>query len=220
MDPIIARLTGAPDADLVLCRSAGIAYQADMTADRVAYDDAYWAKVSAYEGSPIACRVIAGRLGMLARHAELGSRVLDIGAGTGAFVRNANDAGYAARGFDVMPTAVERLKRDGLYASNLSQFGVVTMWDAIEHMEDPQLVLDQIAMRAVLLTSLPIFPSLDRIRESRHYRPGEHLLYFTEQGFVDWMWLHGFRCYERSAHEIRAGRDSIGAFAFVRERRA
>lgn len=216
MDPIIRRLPAERDGDLMLIRPIGIAYQADMSAGRVAYDDAYWEKVSAYEGAEIANAVIEGRLQMCRRHAPAGRRLIDIGAGTGAFVRAANDAGYRARGFDVMPRAVERLKRDGIYAVNVSLFDVVTMWDAIEHMENPQHVLDWIRPGTIVLISIPVFRDLTRIRESKHYRPGEHLYYWTMYGFVDWMRAHGFMGIECSLHEIDAGRDSIMAFAFRR----
>ncbi len=217
MDPHIARMNATPDGDLMLIRSAGIAYQADMQAGRIEYDDVYWQKVSAYEGSEIAARVIAGRIAMLKRHAIAGRSVLDIGAGTGAFVVAARQAEFYARGFDLMPMAVQALKRAGLYAVNVAAFDVVALWDSIEHMENPQNVLAEIELGTVLLVSVPIFPGIGVIRQSKHYRPGEHLYYFTERGFIDWMRSHGFRVLERSGHEIDAGRESIGAFAFVRD---
>lgn len=36
-------------------------------------------------------------------------------------------------------------------------------------------------------------------------------------GFTDWMALWGFRLAEESNHEVEAGRESIGAFAFVKD---
>jgi len=218
MDPFIARLPAERDGDLMLCRQHGIAYQADMQQGRVAYDDAYWDKVMAYEGSEIARAVIEGRVQMLRRHASPGEDVFDIGAGTGAFVRAALLAGFNARGSDVMPSAIERLRAEGIYGDMPSIADVVTMWDSVEHMERPDDQLDEIARGTVLLASVPIFRDLDSIRASKHYRPGEHLLHFTTQGFIDWLGMHGFRFSEFSLHEIDAGREDIGAFAFIRER--
>ena len=57
---------------------------------------------------------------------------------------------------------------------------------------------------------------LNKIRESKHYRPGEHLLYWTEKGFVDWMFEKGFRFLEKRTFEIQAGREDILSFAFIR----
>jgi len=201
----------------MLCADHGVAYQADMSAGRVEYDETYWAKVMAYEGSEIARTVIEGRVEMVRRHTSPGARLIDVGAGTGAFVRAAMDVGYRSRGFDVMPRAVEQLKRDGLYAANVALFDVVTMWDAIEHMEHPQHFLDWVKPGAALLVSVPIFGDIARVRESRHYRPGEHLYYFTRDGLVAWLARHEFRLLDESDHEIRAGRESIGAFAFRRK---
>lgn len=218
MDPFLASMPTERDRDLMLCRQFGAAYQIDMASSRVRYGARYWEKVSAYEGNAIATKVIRGRVDMLARHAQSGASTLDYGCGTGAFVRAAAERGYGARGFEVMPEAVVRLKRDALYADNVSTFDVVTLWDVIEHLENPQELLNQVKPGAILLASVPVFESLDVIRESKHYRPGEHLMYFTVQGFVHWLGLHGFQFLEFSYHEIDAGRDSIGAFAFIRAR--
>ena len=60
--------------------------------------------------------------------------------------------------------------------------------------------------------------SVYSIRDSKHYRPGEHLYYFTELGFAQWMARHGFELLEVSNFETKAGRDSILSFAFRRHR--
>ena len=58
--------------------------------------------------------------------------------------------------------------------------------------------------------------ALRAVRASKHYRPGEHLLHFTEEGFVAWMRMHGFQLLECSDFEMQAGRESILSFAFRR----
>lgn len=218
MDGLIAQFDAQPDGDLMLCEAAGVAYQRDMTAGRVAYDYGYLARVDAYEDTPIARAVIAGRVGMLSRHLPAGATVLDYGAGSGAFVRAAVAAGYAARGYEVIAAAAVRLRVAGLYAGpDPGGFAAVAAWDVLEHLDDPGALLRAIPARAHLFASVPVFASLRAIRESRHYRPGEHLTYWTRGGFVRWAAGYGFRLLEISEHETRAGRDSIGAFAFVRE---
>jgi hypothetical protein len=215
VDKFVAALAAVPDGDLMLCD--GVAYQADMSAGRVPYDDGYLAKIDAYEGTEIAQAVNAGRCALLARHLKDGASVLDIGAGSGAFVRCARSWGFEAHGFDVIPQAAERLHAAGLYAEGAQVFDAVTMWDVLEHIEDPQDVLATIRKGARLFVSLPVFADLTKIRESRHYRPGEHLWYWTADGFIAWMAKRGFRLLEQSEHETAAGRDSIGAFAFALE---
>jgi 2-polyprenyl-3-methyl-5-hydroxy-6-metoxy-1,4-benzoquinol methylase len=237
MDRLIKRLDATPDADLILCAAHGIAYQADMKSGRVKYDASYLAKVDAYEGGAIAKAVNAGRCALLGRHLQIplspplekgeslrggqrsggGFSVLDVGSGSGAFVRAAKAAGFNASGWDVIPDAVARLLQDGTYADDPATFDAVTLWDTLEHMEDPELRLRQVSKGALLFVSIPVFDDLGKIRESKHYRPGEHLYYWTAQGFIDWMSLYGFRLLEQSDHETAAGRESIGAFAFCRD---
>src|SRR6185369_7281051 len=115
MDRLIKRFDATPDADLMRCDARGVAYQANMRADRVSYDSAYLAKVEAYEGSDIARAVNTGRCDLLSRH--LGAaKVLDVGAGSGAFVRAALARGFEAMGFEVIPEAAVALQVAGLYS--------------------------------------------------------------------------------------------------------
>lgn len=216
MDSLIQRFPAEPDDDLMLCLADGVAYQRDMAQGRVSYGDGYFTLVQAYEGSAIANAVNAGRCALLARHLPAGTALLDIGAGTGAFVRAAAAAGYDAKGFDVIPKAAERLRQAGAYAEDASAFNAVTLWDCLEHMEDPAACLQTVALDARAFISLPIFTDLTEIRASKHYRPGEHLYYWTATGFITWMARQGFILLEQSHHEIEAGRDSIGAFAFCK----
>jgi SAM-dependent methyltransferase len=220
VDSLIAGFSASPDGDLMVCEDHGVAYQRDMSAARVAYGADYLAKVDAYEDTDIARAVNAGRCALLARHIKKGATLLDIGAGSGAFMRAAQAAGFAAKGFDVIPEAAARLRAAGDYASTDHRFAAVCMWDVIEHLEDPEEYLDRIAPGVWLFVSLPIFPDLHAIRASKHYRPGEHLYYFRLQGFIEWMAAHGFRFHEFSTHEMDAGRESIAAIAFRKNARA
>lgn len=216
MDNFIQAFAADADGDLTICAQDGVAYQTDMTA-RVPYDADYLAKCDAYADSDIAKAVNAGRCALLQRHLAGDASVLDIGAGSGAFVRCAASWGFAAKGFDVIPDTADRLRSEGLYSDPANAFDAVTMWDVLEHVENPSVVFDSVRAGGLLFVSIPIFNYLYRIRESRHYRPGEHLYYFTYCGFVSWMEMHGFTMLELSNHETAAGRDSIAAFAFRRD---
>ncbi len=211
MDRIVQSFTAVEDADLMLCVDNGVAYQKDMSAGRVPYDANYLAKCTAYEGNSVAKAVNAGRCALLMRHLPAGATVLDVGAGSGAFVRAAASWGFDCKGFDIIPAAADRLRAIGGYADDLSAFDAVTMWDSIEHMEDPAQCLSAVHKGALLFVSVPVFADLRAIRASKHYRPGEHLYYWGAAGFVDWMASCGYRLLEQSAHETDAGRESIGA---------
>lgn len=215
MDAVLMS-TRAPeiDGDLMICRDFGVAYQRDR--HTINYDDAYLDKIESYD-PVIARRVNDGRCALVARHLRDGGSILDIGAGDGAFIRAARAWGFDAKGYDVIQSARDRLGQAGLYDDEPALYDAVTMFDVLEHLEDPSLTLRRIPRGALLFLTLPIFGDLDRIRESRHYRPNEHLLYFSRSGLLSWIAHYGFKLLEESDHETRAGRDSIGAFAFRRE---
>lgn len=216
MDRLIKRWDFVKDGDLAICDARGVAYQRDMRVT-VPYDENYFAKVQAYEGSDIAERVNAGRVALLSRHLARGASVLDYGAGGGGFLRDARSAGFEVKGFDVMPQTALWLREAGLYADNPADFAALCLWDTIEHLPNAEGILKRVPRGAHLFASIPVFEDLRAVRGSKHYRPGEHLYYWTETGFVDWMALWGYRLLEASDHEVKAGREKIGAFAFVRD---
>lgn len=215
MDSFIGALDAVIDDDLAICEADGVAYQ--VARDwRVDYGADYFAKVAAYEGGEIAERVNAGRVAFVMAQAPRGRLLLDYGCGSGAFLRSALAAGFEAYGFDVMREARDWLASRGLWADNPAAFDIVTAWDVLEHLENPGAFVGRMRPGAALFASVPIFADLWKIRDSRHYRPGEHLTYWTASGFIRWADAHGFEVLAMSSHEIDAGRDSIGAFAFFK----
>lgn len=216
MDRILKRFDVTKDRDLGLCLHRGVAYQLDMS-KKFSYDAAYHDHYKALEGSAVANALNHARCAMLQRHAAPGATVLDIGAGCGTFVRTARSWGFETKGFDVIPKTVDHLKEIGAYAEDPGPFDAVTFWDSLEHIDAPEAVLKHVRRGALVLVAIPLFEDLARIRDSKHYKPGEHLYYFTRAGFLDWMATYGFRMVEESTHEVDAGRDSIGAFAFRRD---
>ena len=212
LDRFIAAMPAEEDGDLMLCREHGIAYQKDRQ-HLVCYDEAYYNKCSSYEGQDIAQKINAGRIDLVKRHLG-GNRVLDVGIGSGEFIKLRPNTW----GCDVNPVAIEWLKRNDLWSEHLGHFAGVTMWDVLEHLQVPELYLRQIQLHAFLFVSIPVFYALGAIRLSKHYRPGEHLQYYTEEGLIEWMEQHGFRVRERCDFEMLAGRESILSFAFHRYR--
>jgi len=212
MDSVIASLPAHADADLMVCHEHGIAYQADQSL-LVAYDQAYYDKCAGYEGQQIAEKINRSRVDMVARHYGSG-RAVDIGIGSGEFIKHRPKT----YGHDVNPVAIEWLKRNDLWAERLDNFGAYTFWDVLEHCPQPGQYLKCIQLHRYVFASIPVFEDLHSIRQSRHYRPGEHLYYFKRQGFIDWMDAHGFLLLEWNDHESQAGRDSINSFAFTRYR--
>jgi len=195
--------------DLVINKN--IARQKDLSY-RVKYDEHYFNKCLGYEDKEIALKINKARIDLVARHIQ--GSVLDIGIGSGEFIKKRENT----FGYDINPKAVEWLKQKGLY-SELFCFSAYTFWDVIEHIERPEDYFDKIKIKSYLFTSIPIFTDLEKIRESRHYRPGEHLYYFTKEGFISYMRVNRFRLLETNEDETLAGRDSIMSFAFKKDLR-
>lgn len=214
MDRFVASFASECDADLELCHAHGVAYQRDQS-HLVPYDSVYFAKCAGYEDQDIAVKINAGRVRVVNSWLSQHASVCDIGIGSGEFIKKRPHT----FGRDVNPAAISWLKANGLWASRFDEFAGYTFWDVIEHVPTPEDYFRDIRLHAFLFTSIPVFRDLAKIRDSKHYRPGEHLYYFTEQGFVDWMALHGFQMVEQLDFETRAGRESIATFAFKRTMR-
>lgn len=212
MDRFIASMPFDDDGDLALCRDHGVAYQRDMS-NLVAYDEEYYSKCASYEDQEIALKINAGRIALVNSHVGM-NRVVDIGIGSGEFIKKRPNT----MGFDVNPVAIEWLKRNDLWAHRLSDFSAFTFFDVVEHVPEPEMYFKHVHLHGFVFVSVPIFYGLGAIRLSRHYRPGEHLYYFQDHGFVAWMEQHGFMLLERSDFEIQAGRESIYSYAFKRYR--
>lgn len=210
MDRFIAQCATLDD-DLIVCPLHGVAFQADMTVT-AEYDEDYYNKCASYEGAEIARKINAGRVALVNKYYE--GSALDIGIGSGEFIKSRPNT----YGYDINPAAERWLKSFGLWAQEFSDFHAFTLWDVIEHVPEPEDYFSRMPQGSFLFTSIPIFKDLFRIRESRHYRPGEHLYYWTESGFRSWMFYHGFTLLERQTFEMDAGRDSIYSFAFKKEK--
>lgn len=207
MDRIIRPLSFHEDGDLRLCVEEGVAYQWDQST-LVDYGREYFQKYVAYEGSEVSNRINAGRVNFVNKY-TLGP-VVDIGIGSGEFIKHR----HLTWGYDVNPVARRWLHENRLWADELHSFAGYTFWDVLEHVPEPEDYFQHIEAGSYLFTSIPVFEDLWRIRESKHYRPSEHLYYFTDKGFRWWMGQHGFVHLETQDFETKAGRESILSYAF------
>lgn len=80
-------------------------------------------------------------------------RILDVGCGTGNFIRLAQDAGWGAIGVELSRGAAEYAQKRGLQVRagilrdqhfSSDYFDVVTLWDVLEHLPEPRKELQEI----------------------------------------------------------------------------
>jgi hypothetical protein len=118
------------------------------------------------------------RLGFLSAFFLPRGALLDVGAGDGAFVRVARQAGFDAVAHDVVPRADDLPRVTELRGD----YSVVTCFDSLEHFANPHEIF---ALRPVLfVVTIPHRPrdfSDDTAMIWRHYKPDEHLHYFSSR---------------------------------------
>ena len=127
--------------------------------------------------------------------ANLQTRVLDVGCAGGAFPKAASDLGFSVTGVEPSSWLAEQGKktynldiRTGLLAEQeftKASFDVVTLWDVIEHLTDPDEVIGQVHCllkdKGLLIVNYPNYASLMRrlLGMKWPFFLNVHLLYFT-----------------------------------------
>lgn len=188
----------------------GIGYLKSNQGEQV-YDEGYWAKYQSYKLTDMGKNLTNARIKLTNQVTKSPDYVLDIGIGNGQFVEE-----YGCYGTDVNPYAINWLKSINKYATfdDKKSFDVFTLWDVIEHIEpDDFKEMIQLNEKHIVL-STPIYTSFENVCSSKHFRPDEHILYFTVQGIINYMEFFGYKCQRMSIIETKLGRESIGSFIF------
>lgn len=175
------------------------------------YGRAYWERYEEYARNGLNDRLMDFRVSLVEGFGT--QELIDVGIGCGAFIER---RGGRTFGYDVNPVAVRWLEDRGLWRDlRLVKFRNASFWDVIEHVEDPDLLLENVMGRVFF--SLPIFRGPEHVLTSKHFKP-EHLWYWTRGGFVRWMEEHGFDLEMHGTQETYIGREDIHSFVFKRVR--
>ena len=170
------------------------------------YDGSYFENYRRLDATEMGEALTQVRVDMVRRHHQ--GEVLDVGIGGGRFVTECG-----AIGFDVNPEAVKWLEEQGLFRDP-PQAAALTFWDALEHIPSPARALEGAA--EWVFVSMPIYLDSADALASKHFKPGEHLWYWTKDGLIRWFHRHGFACMEVNQAESDLGREGIMSFAFKR----
>ena len=195
--------------DLSVNLNKGWAYQ--TLSGYIEYGKEYWEKYIVYETNDICKKLNDFRCSITEKYC---TNVLDVGIGSGIFLKNLN---INKKGFDVNKHAVEWLKNNNLYHNPYEEendFNGFCFWDVLEHFENPNDILCKIPKNSYVITSLPIFNDITKVHLSKHYRPNEHLCYFTSDGLINFFSELLFDCVEIRSDEIKIGRQDVLAFVF------
>lgn len=172
------------------------------------YSGPYFEKYQALDATDMGAALTSARVDLVRRHTEIAP--VDIGIGGGRFVLESGGHGY-----DVNAEAVAWLRDQGLYFDIYANHAeVVTCWDSLEHIPDTDALIDRAG--EWVFVSMPIYRDQVHCLASKHYKPGEHLHYFTHDGLLLWFEQRGFVCVEYNDIESQLGRDGIISYAFRR----
>jgi 2-polyprenyl-3-methyl-5-hydroxy-6-metoxy-1,4-benzoquinol methylase len=141
---------------VVRCRQCQLVYVSPRPrsrgpVDALYTDESYSARQVSHAATVSRMREAAWRLDHLERHVERRGDLLDVGCSAGSFLIAARGRGWAVRGIDVSPAAVDYAHAThGLDVSVATleesrfatrSFDVVTIFECIEHMLDPRAAL-------------------------------------------------------------------------------
>lgn len=173
------------------------------------YDEDYFHRYAEMSKTDLGEKLTTSRIELINRHYS--GLVLDVGIGSGQFISERENT----VGFDVNESAVNWLKEKRIYRNLYGRkYAALTFWDSLEHIDDPHLAIQQ-AQHWIFL-SIPIFTCGEHAIRSHHFRPTEHIWYFTHKGIITFFESEGFELKEHNIIETTLGRDGIGSYAFRR----
>jgi SAM-dependent methyltransferase len=196
-----------PPFGVWLCTSCDLTYVSPRVADEAlldeVYDASYWASPAPrlrgyrdYLGDEeLIAETFRRRLRGLARHLPEAGSVLDVGCAAGGFLQIMRDSGWRVLGLEpsqsMCAVAQERLGPGRVRAAGVEClegsefFDLITFWDVLEHLPQPQLALSRAAAhlapggRILVLTQNVASPFARLLgRRWQHYKHAEHLTHF------------------------------------------
>jgi SAM-dependent methyltransferase len=240
-------LFAEPPFEVLRCSGCGLVYVTPRlhgAALTEVYGESYWKsdnpKARGYadyarEGA-LYLKTFRRRMRLVRRWLRAGDRVLDVGCAAGYFLRVAREHGADVFGVELSPAiakeAIAELGADRIHVGFLddavtamdfqpASFDLVTLWDVIEHIPDPQSVLRRI--RELLKPSGVLLLETQNVdsrwakllgRRWHHYKHEEHLYHFTPATIRRLLADCGF-----AIHELGAGHaGKYVSFAFMAER--
>lgn len=191
------------------CDYLGIGYLKSHATDDEVYDIDYWEKYQRMTDTQMGYDLTQARYDLVKKYTNP-NQVLDVGIGSGQFVKAAD-----CFGFDVNQHAIAWLKSQNRYAHYNDDYSWnITMWDVLEHIDNPTEVLSRVDEYFIMST--PVYMNMEQCLTSKHFRINEHIWYFTTTGCIEFMRYFGFKCLEISSIETKLGREAIESFVFKR----
>lgn len=187
------------------CPACRLAYQTPRPSQEasLAYMNWRWRSSDQYVSDTIEqMRRATQQMAYVQSQVRAPTRLLDFGAGAGSFVRAALDQGWDAIGVEQSASAIERAKQ--FYNVDLCEmlpderYEVITLWDVIEHLRDPEALLRQLSEHltpeGLLFIETGNYESWRRLADGDRWSLYlfDHQYYFTPHSLAQIMRRAGF----------------------------
>jgi len=199
------------DFIIVMCSNCSLIFLLNVPDEKEIYEDYYkieftgqdYAADSKYAFLAEIFEINKQRIQKLKQLPAPGKKILDIGCGSGLFLKKAKDAGYKTFGIDISATALRFATEEfGLNANNKSpenlikeerKFDIITLWHVLEHFLNPvdELIKIQklLAPDGFLFIEVPNFNSAEFRLSGHKWKGGNHPKYhrtfFTNKTLED-----------------------------------
>jgi len=192
---------------LIWCPEKGMGFH---PREPMNYEHDYWKKYLVMDNTPLGDALTEARKELVDFYYR--GTVVDVGIGGGKFVTAMGAQGF---GYDVNKDAINWLMANDRFCDPYaSRVSCITCWDSLEHIPHPENLINQVT--DWVFVSLPIFENPNTITKSKHYRPGEHIWYWSDSGLTKWFKDLGFELIEKNNMETDLGREAISTYVFRR----
>jgi SAM-dependent methyltransferase len=198
--------------EVVTCSGCGLVYVTPRLQGQAlldVYGEGYWKsddpKQRGYADyareAALYLRTFEKRMALVQRWLPARARILDVGCAAGYFLRVVQRLGHDVHGVELSPAiahqAIAALGKDRIHIGTLdhaieamnyapASFDLITMWDVVEHIPEPQQVLRRIRELLqpgghLLLETQNVASRWARLLGKRwhHYKHTEHLYHFS-----------------------------------------
>ncbi len=212
---------------VVECRRCGLVYvNPRLPSDRLheMYQDEYWESDRAKEfgyaqylsEAENYLRTYRRRATLVDGYKPTPGRVLDVGCAAGFFLKVMRDKGWSTAGIEIARPMIEYAERelglDDMHRGDLltvdlppASFDVVTLWDVVEHLEEPVRHLEVVHRLlkddgVLVLETQDVSSRFARLmgRNWQHYKHEEHLYHFHPETLSRLLDLAGFEVLENT----------------------
>jgi hypothetical protein len=88
-----------------------------------------------------------------------------------------------------------------------NEYDLITLWDVLEHLPNFEVLEELFFDTKYVAISVPIKPKKVKLETWKHYKPGEHLHYFTEEMLDTFFKTYGFRRIKKGQPECPPRQD-------------